>query len=289
MLILQLIILLYVLSYGKKMASTKYIFWFDFTIWCVFFYKDMANPSGLGLHFAELALFSIVVICYVIAYRKYERTKRIEKENHALQEQLKMYEQQIEAVKEQNDKVCRIKHDLKNQFLYLSSLATSREWEHIQEIIDETLGELAQNKYVNTGNSCLDSLLNYKIATAKKNNITIQTNICIPEDCIYNDQTTILSLGNLLDNAIEACMKLSPDKRLMSIKMERKDTRTLLLVTNSFDGKVSTDRKGNIITTKKDTLLHGIGLKNVKNILKNKGDFEYKIEKNLFIAKVILY
>ncbi len=289
MLLLQFVLLFYVLLWGRKYVSTKYILWLDFTLWCILLSADMANPGGLGIHYAEFLLFLIATLCYLIAFRKQENAKRMELENAALQEQLNRYEQQIQTITEQNAKVCRIKHDLKNQFVHLSSLASNGEWEQVQAILDETLGELIEQKYINTGNVSLDSLFNYKIALAKRNNIKVETLIRIPEDNIYNDSSIILSLGNLLDNAIEASMKLPIEERLISIKMERKDSRTLLLVSNSFHGELRTDKEGTVTTTKKDTLLHGIGLKNVKRIMEGKGDFEYHTEGNLFVAKIVFY
>jgi len=289
MLILQFVLLFYVLLWGRKYASTKYILWLDFTLWCILLSADMDNPGGLGIHYAEFCIFLITTICYLIAFRKQEKAKQMERENAELQEQLHMYQQQIQTITEQNDKVCRIKHDLKNQFVHLSSLASNGEWEQVQAILDETLEVLIDEKYINTGNVSLDGLFNYKIALAKRNDIKVETHIRIPEDNNYNDSAFILALGNLLDNAIEACMKLPIEERLISIKMERKDSRTLLLVSNPFHGELRTDKEGTVITTKKDPLLHGIGLKNVKRILADRGDFEYHVEGNLFIAKIVFY
>jgi len=289
MLIMHLLLLVYVVLYGKRNLTTKYILWMFYTIWFMRVYADIATPGGLGVHNAELLLLVIATVYYWVVYRKLEKLKLIKMENESLQEQLAMYEQQVETVQEQNERVYRIKHDLKNQFVHLSSLINNGEWECAHKIIDNTLEDLVTGKYVNTGNKSLDSLINYKIALAKKKGITVDTDFFIPKDCVYDTQTIILAMGNLLDNAIEACVKLPVKERKLSIKMERKDERTLLIVSNSFDGKLCKDRYGNIKSSKTDKTLHGFGLENVRKQLKDQGDFIYTVEENLFIAKVIFY
>ena len=71
----------------------------------------------------------------------------------------------------------------------------------------------------------------------------------------------VIILGNLLDNAIEACEKVNTDKYI-DILMRYEDGCIILNIKNSFNQVIN--RAGNeFITLKKDKDLHGIGIKSV--------------------------
>jgi sensor histidine kinase YesM len=91
-------------------------------------------------------------------------------------------------------------------------------------------------------------------------------------------------LGNLLDNAIEGAIK-SDEKRIVL---------EILYVKNVFSIKICNTYNEkefkNFETTKSDKLQHGIGLKNVKSILKKyNGSLKLKKENEFVVVNVIVY
>ena len=132
-------------------------------------------------------------------------------------------------------------------------------------------------------------MINYKITCAKEQGISVESEILIPVDESYNSSSIILILGNLMDNAIEACLKVPVKDRFITMRVIKKDSRTFIVVKNSFDGKCVVDKKGNFLTTKENAEMHGFGLKNVKRALEDGGDFSYQIENNIFSVTVIIY
>lgn len=100
-------------------------------------------------------------------------------------------------------------------------------------------------------------------------------------------------LNNGLDNAIEACRKArlkNPDKELyIQIKSFWKLNMFFIEIENSFDGEVKWGKDGYPCTTKADSNLHGIGLKNIRYCaLKYAGDMDCIAEKGRFILSVML-
>lgn len=65
-------------------------------------------------------------------------------------------------------------------------------------------------------------------------------------------------LNNLLDNAIEACEKLEPEKGFIRLSLKRKKQFMILYVENSFNGAVPIRKGGTLPATTKQNILPGI-------------------------------
>ena len=88
------------------------------------------------------------------------------------------------------------------------------------------------------------------------------------------DQDIALLLSNLLNNALEACQKCV-DEKVIKVKLILEDDNIVLSVKNTYDGNVITS-EGSYITTKKNKKNHGIGIKNMIQVIE-KYDGYYSI------------
>ena len=157
--------------------------------------------------------------------------------------------------------------------------------------MDETMQRL-EYKYT-TGNAVTDVILNDKWYRAERAGIRFEAEFW------YGGEIPVFDLGiilnNLLDNAIEACEKLEPEKRFIRLTLKRKKQFLLLDVENSFDGTVPMQKGGLLPLTTKQTSLpeimmeHGIGLENVRDIAERYfGGVTIKIEGDIFRVTVML-
>ena len=105
-------------------------------------------------------------------------------------------------------------------------------------------------------------LLLYFVEQCKNNNIEVSINTVIPEDINIPDNDLSVLLGNLFENAIEACLTLNSYKKI--ILKARLDNRSLFItMDNTFDGKLKTDKNNHYLSTKKNG--SGLGLLSIKN------------------------
>ena len=156
--------------------------------------------------------------------------------------------------------------------------------DYLQRMQEETRAAVPQ---VYTGQPAVDSMLHYKISNAKEVPIQIETSI--PEKLNIDDFDITVILGNLLDNAIEACEKLEKEQRkiLLSIRMVK--NQLFIRTENSFDGQLRR-HQGRFLTRKADEGSHGIGLENVKRVVeKYHGLLEMNAEGMIFQVKIMLY
>ena len=82
------------------------------------------------------------------------------------------------------------------------------------------------------------------------------------------DLVTII--GNAMDNAIEACLRVPPGQRFIQVRTVRQERFAVLSFSNSCDGQASaaSDR---LLTRKHDRENHGFGLANIRRAIQPYG------------------
>ncbi|MGW9531216.1 ATP-binding protein [Paenibacillus terrae] len=93
--------------------------------------------------------------------------------------------------------------------------------------------------------------------------------------------------GNLLDNAIEGCEKVTEGKKTMDIKIKYHEKQLYIEISNTFNPVFV---NSNFITHKKNRENHGFGLKSVKQIVKeNSGILDIRTVADRFCVNIILW
>lgn len=211
-------------------------------------------------------------------------------------------EQQVKAMKKRLEEaenfygsIRKVRHEMRNHMANIKGLAGAGQYGEIEDYVrrmDETMQEL-EYKYV-TGNAVTDVIINDKCRRAEKAGIRFEA------DFRYGGGIPVFDLGiilnNLLDNAIEACEKLGPEKGYIRLTLKRKKQFLLLDVENNFDGAVPVQAGGGLVppTTKQSVLPgiiteHGIGLENVRDVAERYfGGVNIKVKGNVFYVTVML-
>ncbi|HDK7155509.1 TPA: GHKL domain-containing protein [Clostridium botulinum] len=238
----------------------------------------------VGVIFILLINFSTFYLYEVISLTRAKQAEKL-----WIIQQNKYYERQFNLMKSSMKVTNTIKHDLKNHFLTVYSLLqngiTEEAIDHISDIIEVCDN---QEEYVRSGNTSIDSVLNFKFQEARQKNIRICFNLNIPENIEIPSFHIAIILGNLLDNAIYAVDKLESN-RYINLKMKYTKGRLIFKIDNPFKGQILMN--GNkIITTKLDRKNHGIGIENIKVILeKYDGSMEIQHDHNVFSVTLLLY
>lgn len=181
----------------------------------------------------------------------------------------------------QGDEALRqFRHDYKNHMIvvnaYLESGKINEARQYLEVLNDCVNGVI--NK-IRTGNFVSDAIINTKSVSALKSDIKIVFSGAIPPVGI-SDGDLCTVLANLVDNALEACEKMTKDK---TVRIEAKTVKDyfVLSVSNPY---IETPT---LKTTKKDKKNHGIGLGNIKKVIKKyNGALSFQYENGIFTADV---
>ena len=187
---------------------------------------------------------------------------RRKKERDALQNVLQAQYAQYRSAQDSIDLINKKYHDLKHQIAVLRS-ETSEEKAHYLDAMEQEIRSYeAQNK---TGNEVLDTILTSKSLYCQQHGITLT---CVADGAAldFMDTMDLCSLfGNALDNAIESTDKITdPERRLIHLSVARQKGFAAIRIENCFDGELKFE-KGLPVTTKKDVLYHGFGVKSIQN------------------------
>ena len=253
--------------------------------------KVTEETSGGMLQTLFIFIAFVLLISDISAFKLYVMYQEQSEMRRGKQEyanQLIMYDKHLSEKQMVIDEVRRVKHDMKNNMIYLQELLRLKPQE-AEKYLREYMGDVMEGKdeISKSGNFPVDALLNYKNSIAKKKNVKIRLEQSIPITLPYKSSDICSILGNLLDNAIEAAENSENkdiDVRIVYVKNKLKIT-----VKNYYTGKIKKDTNGNFISTKGDTKNHGIGLKSViQTVNSYDGYIEVLTEHSVFQVDILM-
>lgn len=220
----------------------------------------------------------------------------VETEQHRaeLEEQdKKMLQMKVKAMEEQYREMLKsrkIVHDMKNHLLALKKYTQEQDWKGLEEYLNELSQDMLDYNYqIWTGNHMLDMILNQKEKEAEKQKTQMQISTEVFTTLPFSDREIISLFGNLLDNALEACEQIKEGERWIHIKMKKKNQLLYIEIVNAAKNTgIQTDE--NFVSKKKDGVLHGYGMKNIRDIVEQyNGMFQCKSQEDRFEVVITIY
>lgn len=143
---------------------------------------------------------------------------------------------------------------------------------------------------IKTGNVMIDAILNSKISLAKQRGIMIDAKAIVPEklDTSISEVDLSLIIGNLMDNAMEACMRVEdPEQRFIRLYIDILKGQLYIYVMNATAGALK--RVGRVYETLKDSRHHGFGLMRIDKVVERyHGYLDRADEEGVFATEVLL-
>lgn len=179
------------------------------------------------------------------------------------------------------------RHDYHNHMQVMKARLDMGDMEGLGKYLEELEQELDRvDTLVKSGNLMADAILNSKLTLARRHGISINCKAKLPERLPVEDVDLCVILGNLLDNAIEACGQVEEGGRFLRIYMTVNKTQFYLSVQNSAKEDPDFDQR-NYISRKRGN--HGLGMKRVKAAVdKYQGYLKLANEPGIFAAEATM-
>ena len=176
------------------------------------------------------------------------------------------------------------RHDYRHHIQAMKVHAANGEFGEIVSYLDMLDDDLTNvETVIKTGNRMTDAILNNKLSLAAERQIRVKADAAIPVSLTTSELDLCIVIGNLMDNAMEACMELPPAQRLIRIYMEMKGNYLYFVLTNTAGGK----KKQNFRTAKGEG--HGLGISRVDAIVKKCGGYVTRAsEDGAFSTEILL-
>lgn len=221
---------------------------------------------------------------FIVVAKKENQLQEMSRLNRKREMELAIYR----SKKAWSERQSRKNHDYKNQLQVISRMLETDSIEVVQAYINRLTGSLIREAdYINTNHSVVNAVLNIKYWEAKEKGIALNVKCNDLSHVSLEESDLVVLLGNLLDNAIEAC-ECGKGSQYIQFTMIQEEKQLVLSTKNQSKNSLAMEN-GRFISTKKNSESHGIGTVNINAIaIKYGGVFVLRREEGYVKAAVIL-
>ncbi len=239
----------------------------------------------------RICLLICVFIIYYVLLRSFdvlrnsamleERAKQAEAINDLQKAQYNLILKRIEETK-------MARHDLHQHLNLIQAYIDSGDQEALKNYLKMYKKTLPiDTSQIYCKNYAIDVLVRYYAEQARQSNIEFYTNIELPQEIAISEPDICVILGNLIENALEACQRKKSGEKFIRICGKLINENSIsITIDNSCDEKPIKEGK-EYRSSKRNEV--GIGLISVKNIVeKYDGITDFKYENGVFFASILL-
>lgn len=242
--------------------------------------------------YVNLLVLSSAIVC-ILAVGIYEgmfKQAREQMDLNLLNQQKELHFIYANAVETSIEEMKRVKHDFANHLMCIMGYLELGKYNDLENYVKKLSNPIEKsNDIIVVGHPVISSLIYSKGLMAKKENIKISLETSFETSINIEDIDLCVLVGNVLDNAIEACMKCEETHREITISIQTKSKYFLFDCKNTMNMSTIIKEDHLFKTNKLDKNIHGIGLKNIHSIVsKYEGDIALDTKEDFFVTKITL-
>lgn len=264
-----------VYAFGRQTSFVLPLLYGDL-IYAMAYLWDRILPDFEPIAFGWFSQWGAVCVIAAVAavlwndwITAYRQSLTFAEENRQMQRQLHMQVEHYEQLQEKIQESRRIRHDFRQHLRVIASLAQENQ---NQKLLSYVAGITEQNESTSfvqlAENTELNAILQYYYTLAQKHGIDFRLRLDLPAQLGVPVVALGAIVGNLLENAMEACLRQPEGTRYIRMAGRLESDRLVLVVDNSFDGalKRQNDR---FLSRKHDGV--GQGLESVRELVLQAG------------------
>ena len=295
--ILYFIYIILVLKFGRKLFKKVFAYghakeWILYLLsaaasWLILEYLPPLFQSNLIMALVVMffIMWSFIILIFAII-NTHERMKQKYEANFA-RDIISTGRDHYHKMNEQYDALRIMKHDYKFHLNTALDMLQSGDLEKGKDYLNGLHKQFEDKELPNfCGNVVINSLVSDYAGKCEELNIEFNVTISIPHEFTVPNYEMCIVLGNLLENALEACRKLE-NNRQIKLVLKPKGEQLILMVRNTFNGEIVLDGD-KIVSTKKDDN-SGIGLESVMAVVDRFGEMFRINYNNEFFSVFVLW
>lgn len=212
--------------------------------------------------FAGVLMIANIAMVYVIS--SIEKATEQEQDLRLLRQQISIQTENYTALKKNYSVQRKSTHEFERHIQVLRDLLDRKEYKTAQDYVRQLQADRTLKVFsIASNNPVIDVVLNQKHQVAQENGVKMRVKVNDLSAVSIQTNELVVLLSNLLDNAIEACLKLEQNREIVCSIL--KEDSIYISIRNT--SPPVTVIHGDIPTTKQDAAEHGYGLQAVKYIL----------------------
>jgi sensor histidine kinase regulating citrate/malate metabolism len=236
--------------------------------------------------FIPLVLSTVIIsIAYYLIAISIDRTKR----HQILEKQLALQRDHYRNLSDSITTAKATRHDLRHHLVTIAEILGKKEASAAQEYLNKLCNHY-DDSHIPTvcRNQSADALICHYLKLARQQGIDVDVNLHIPDNLGIDDLDLCVIIGNCLENALEACNKITDTEQcFIDIKASITKGYLVIKIANAFNGIVQPQDDG--FVSSKKSAGGGIGLSSVKTLAaKYHGQCFISFDQNVFKVSISL-
>lgn len=251
------------------------VLWLVPATFCLSYYYNLSVNGGAISFSADFSnvLFAVffnlgaVFVNYLIMglLMEINTNLQLKTENH----QLNMQTLQYENLKTRMEDARRAKHDLRQTLAVIQTGLQRQNYESLLTYLQDYISTLpCESPIAYCENYAANALIVYYANMAVKHGISFKAAVSYPSSAAIADADFVVLMGNLLENAIEACLRQAAGASCIFLNIAVHSGMLVILLDNSYDHTIS-KKNGSFISSK--TGREGIGTASIQKIVSKYG------------------
>ena len=240
-----------------------------FLIWRFILTVEISLNASYFLTILAVLILAIIVLCFFM----HELFVREKERSVELETLIRRKEQESVYIKEMESFYSELrlwKHEYNNNIIAIRGCLEEPDNKKAIAYIDSIQKiPLTDKTTLQTNSSALNSVVSTKLAMAQSQGIDVSIKAFFPKEITNVTDSDLCSIcGNLLDNAIEACNRMSEESdtiKFINFNMRLQGENLIVTVKNSYDGEIKRDNDRFISMKRKN--ISGLGLVHIERIV----------------------
>lgn len=267
-----------------------------YLIWTQHFYSTGKSALENALDPLSTGYLLLIDMGSVLIYRTvvqisslYNKNARLREDNHELQ----LQKMQYDIMEQRMEDMRRTRHDLRHHVVLLRQIKQTGDFSQIDKLIETYPAPIQSDQpFRFCQHDTVNAILVYYSDICQNSNIEFSAEVNISKECFIGKPDLSVMLGNILENAVEAC-KLVPNDPSISVCGEYtqnsgKPAHFSLIVKNSYNIEPHINENGDFLSSKHTG--NGIGIASVQSIVKRYGgNCTFIPDNGIFTVSVIIF
>jgi len=227
-------------------------------------------------------LFVVICALYFLVLSKNEHFRN---ENRMFIAQMEMQKRYYEALLKREEATKSLRHDIREHYIIINHHIAEGRYEDAKKYAAGLI-ELTNlgNTLLDTGSNVLNAVINDVWANA--DGVKLKLKGSLPEEVRISDIDICILFSNILKNALESTVKCESN-RVVTLNLKQINGALHIHCENPLLAAAPIN-KGRLVSTKKDSEGHGLGLLNVEDVVKKyNGSIDIN-QTDMFVIDIVL-
>jgi signal transduction histidine kinase len=244
--------------------------------------------------FIETASFALVIVIGAVIGQdvaaKYRESAILTERANSMERLSDMQQGYFAVLKQEMDETKAARHDIRHHFTVMKGYLQNKQYDELADYITEYQEPVCTDESeIYSDNNVINILAHHYYTLCEQHRIFFDVRCDLTEPIHVSNADLCGVLSNLLENAVEACLRIHTGRRTIRLGIRNMGDDLSIRIENNTDGYVK--QNGDTFLSSKGEGRIGYGLSSVRAIVKRYDGtvtISWDAEKRLFISIVVL-